>query len=561
MGRPNQAPLPPRPPTRRSFFTRSAGAALATAAVSLAPSLVPLARAAGPRFQHGVASGDPLADRVILWTRVTPAEPASSALQSVDWLVAADPALTQVVASGRTRTGAWRDHTVKVDVAGLAPATTYYYRFASGGESSPVGRTRTLPAGPAGHLRVAVMSCSNHAAGHFNAYRRIAERADLDLLLHLGDYLYEYGSGQFGNVRPTLPPTEILTLGDYRQRHAQYKSDPDLQELHRQHPMVAIWDDHEIANDAWQRGAQNHDPATEGLWAGRVARGLKAYDEWMPVRQLAEPRQNQRSLRFGDLAEVVLLEERFGARSKQLPAPIPVPGLGQGFIAAGRYLDPARSMLGAAQEAWLADTLQQSTARWKLIGQGVMVAQLKALGRTNADGGSLFVNPDQWDGYPPARDRLFDVFAGAMAPPPVDNVVVLTGDIHSAWAADLTRDPNNPDPAAGGYDPATGAGSLAVEFVTTSITSPGIDDPDGSLARLAANQNPHFRHIDLNQRGYLLLDVTPERVVGEFWAVDTVAVTSNVQTFTAAWEVQHGTRRLVASAMTNPRPNPPAPAP
>lgn len=555
MGRPIQPPPPPRHPSRRSFVLRSGGVALAAAAAPL------LAGSSGPRFQHGLASGDPLADRVILWTRVTPADPAASGPRRVDWLVAADPALTQVVAQGRAFTGAWRDFTVKVDVGGLAPANTYYYRFSHDGEASPIGRTRTLPAGPTGHLRAAVMSCSNHAAGHFNAYRRIAERADLDLLLHLGDYLYEYGSGQFGNVRPTLPPTEILTLGDYRQRHAQYKSDPDLQELHRQHPMVAIWDDHEIANDAWQRGAQNHDPATEGLWAGRVARGLKAYDEWMPVRELAEPRQNQRGFRFGDLAEVVLLEERFGARDKQLPAPIPVPGLGQGFVAAGRYLDPARSMLGAAQEAWLVDKLQQSTARWKLIGQGVMMAQLKVLGRSNADGGSLFVNPDQWDGYPPARDRLFDVFAGAAAPPPVDNVVVLTGDIHSAWAADLTRDPNNPDPAAGGYDPATGAGSLAVEFVTTSITSPGIDDPNGSVTQLAASQNPHFRHIDLNHRGYLLLDVTPERVVGEFWAVDTVAVPSAVQTFTAAWEVQHGTRRLVASAMTNPRPNPPAPAP
>jgi alkaline phosphatase D len=547
MGRPASLP-PPKSPNRRAFF-RSGGSAALLAAAPLWP-----ARASGPVFQHGVASGDPLADRVVLWTRVTP--PAGVRQAVVELVVARDPLLTQPVRRRRVLAHAGRDFTVKLDVDGLSPGTTWYYRFSALGESSPVGRTRTLPTGEAAHLRIAVASCSNHAAGLFNPYARIAERADLDLVLHLGDYLYEYGDGQYGSLRATEPATEILTLADYRTRHAQYKRDPDLQALHRQHPVAPIWDDHETANDAWQRGAQNHDPASEGLWAARRAAALRAYYEWMPVREPADRAQAQRSFRLGDLAEITLLETRLGGRSRQLPAPIPVPGLGQGFTASGRYLDPSRTMLGSAQEAWLADTLRRSPARWKLIGQGTMFAQLKALGRSNADGGSLFVNPDQWDGYPPCRDRVFDMIDAAGG-----NVLVLTGDIHSAWANDLARDPNNPDVAAGGYDPATGAGSRAVEFVATSITSPGLPDPDGLFAGIIFGQNPHIKHADLDRRGYLLLDIQPQRVVGEFWVIDTVAAPSAVQTFVTAFEVQHGRNRLVPSAMTPPKPNPPAPAP
>jgi alkaline phosphatase D len=545
MARP--VPRPPRAPNRRDFFRRSGGAALAAAALPLLPLR---STAGGPVFRHGVASGDPLPDRVILWTRATPPDGGTTSV-TVDYIVATDTALTQVVRSGRMRTNANRDFTAKIDVTGLDAGRTYYYRFSALGSQSPVGRTRTLPAGSTSRLRIAVASCASHAAGYFNAYRRIAERAELDLVLHLGDYLYEYGSDVFGSTRPTEPPTEALTLTDYRTRHAQYKRDVDLQEMQRQHAMVAIWDDHEVANDAWRSGAENHDAATEGSYARRRAGALQAYYEWMPVREPSDTLQPQRSLRLGDLAELVLLEERHSARSKQLPAPIPVPGLGQGFVATGRFLDPARTMLGADQEGWLGQVLAQSNARWKFIGQGVMLGQLKALGRTNADGGSIFVNPDQWDGYPPARERLFDRIA------PVANVVVLTGDIHSAWGNDLSRDPNNPDVAAGGYDPATGEGSLAVEFVTTSITSPGIDDPSGTYAALVRSQNPHVRHVDLNHHGYLLLDVTRERVVGEYWSVDTVAAPSNVQVLSAAFEVGNGTPHLVPSVQTTPPPGPP----
>lgn len=549
MGRP-ALPPPVRAPSRRDFFRAGGGAAMLAAAAAWP------ARADddGGVFRHGVASGDPLADRVVLWTRLSP--PPGAVAVSVELTLATDPGLTQVIGRGRQRTTAARDFSVKFDPSGLPPGRTLYYRFRALGQDSPVGRTRTLPVGPVDHLRVAVASCANHAAGLFNAYRRIAERADLDLVLHLGDYLYEYGSGQYGSLRPAEPPVEILTLADYRMRHAQYKRDADLQALHRQHPVVPVWDDHETANDAWQRGAENHDPASEGPWAVRRAAALRAYYEWMPVREPAQPAQAQRSFRAGDLAEFVMLETRLTGRSAQLPARVPIPGLGQGFTASGPFLDPGRSLLGAAQEDWLAATLRDSPARWKLLGQGTMFAQLKARGRPNAEGGGLFVNPDQWDGYPPCRDRVFDMIDAAGG-----NTVVLTGDLHSAWASDLARDPNNPDPATGGYDPATGEGARAVEFVTTSITSPGLPDPDGIVSGIVFAQNPHIRHADLDRRGYLLLDIRPARVVGEFWVVDTVAAPSAVEHFVTAFEVGHGTNHLRPSAMTTPKVDAPALAP
>jgi len=559
MGRPDK--IKPRSvgPSRRDFFKRSGSAAVALAATPLLPGAA--AAAAGP-FQHGVASGDPLAERVILWTRVTPAS-AGKAGVAVKVLVATDPALTQVVASTTVRTAAARDWTVKVDASGLEPATTYYYRFEAEGQSSPVGRTRTLPRGDASRLRMAVVSCSNHAYGYFNAYRRVAERADLDLVVHLGDYLYEYGDGQYGNARATEPVTEIVTLADYRTRHAQYKRDADLQEVHRQHPMVAIWDDHEVANDAYKDGAENHTEGAEGSWTDRRRAGLQAYYEWMPIRELHpldNVRQN-RSLRFGNLAELVMLEERHSGRSQQLPATTPVPGLGNVFFQTGAFADTTRSLLGETQEQWLAQKLRSTRARWKILGQGVMFAQLKGVAAANAAGGGAFLNPDQWDGYQPARDRLYAVLKGEDGQAPVANVVVLTGDIHTSWAADLTQDPNNPDVATGGYNPATGEGSRAVEFVGTSVTSPGIPDPGNATANFLHSINPHFKYIDLNRRGYMLVDADAERVVCEWWYVDTVASVSNVQTFGTAFEVRHGSARLLPSAQTAPRSNPPPLAP
>ena len=559
MGRPLRVRPVTTGTTRRGFFKRTSSAAVALASTPML-AVADIGSAGSSPFQHGVASGDPLSDRVILWTRVTPRKPRPSI--EVRYVVATDPKLRRVVARGEARADASRDYTVKVDPVGLRPGTTYYYRFAVEDAKSPVGRTKTLPVGPTSSLRMAVVSCSNHAAGYFNAYARIAARADLDLVMHLGDYLYEYGAGQYGTVRTPEPATEMISLADYRMRHAQYKRDVDSQAMHRQHPLVAIWDDHETANNAWKNGAENHQPATEGDWAARVTAALQAYYEWMPVREVdrTNPRKNNRAYAYGDLVDLIMLEERLGARSQQIDGSIPTP-FGNAFTQTGAFADPTRQLLGAEEEAWLFNRLRTSPAKWKFLGQGVMFAQLKApgYGYPNAYGGGLFLNSDQWDGYQPARDRVYDVLKGDAVNAPVNNVVVLTGDIHSSWASDLSQDPNNPVVAAGGYDPVTGQGSSAVEFVGTSVSSPGIDsDINGAIAGALRSANPHFKYINLFRRGYMLVDVSPQRVVGEWWHVDTVASVSNVETFAVAFETTFGSNRLQPSAQTPSRANPPA---
>nr|WP_316639756.1 alkaline phosphatase D family protein [uncultured Roseateles sp.] len=559
MGRPTQVKPVRTGGNRRDFFRHSGSAAVAIAATPLLPLSSQAAVGLNALFQHGVASGDPLSDRVILWTRVSPTNGRS--VQLVDYVVAKDPGFASIVSSGRVKTNIERDFTVKIDVDRLSPNTSYYYRFAVDGAQSPVGRTKTLPVGATPSLRMAVVSCSNFAYGYFNAYRRIAERADLDMVVHLGDYIYEYGSGQYGNVRACEPAHEIVSLADYRARHAQYKRDPDAQEMHRQHPLVAIWDDHETANNAWLNGAENHQPATEGEWPARVAAALQAYYEWMPVRVVdtKNPRRNNRSYAFGNLVDLIMLEERLGARSQQLGTNI---GNASGyFVQSGAYADPTRQLLGAEQETWLFNQLRSSSAKWKFLGQGVMFAQLKAQGAPLSAGGGVFLNSDQWDGYQPARDRIYEVLKGGNGQAPVNNVVVLTGDIHSAWAADLTQDPNNPNLATGGYDKTSGQGSRAVEFVGTSISSPGVNDPSGAVANSLRPANPHFKYIDLHRRGYMLIDANASRCVCEFWNVDTVASLSNVQTFAAAFEVQDGSNHLTPSVQTPGRANPPLLAP
>jgi alkaline phosphatase D len=562
MGRPTTVKPAITGTSRRSFFKTSGAAAAALAST-------PMLGLAGGRgqsaavFLHGVASGDPLSDRVILWTRITPAPVRRrDETMEVRYVVATDPRLKRVVGRGRTTTSAARDYTVNVDAGGLRPNTTYYYRFSHDDAKSPVGRTKTLPVGPTQRLRMAVVSCSNHAAGYFNVYGRIAQRADLDLVMHLGDYLYEYGAGQYGTVRTPEPATEMITLADYRMRHAQYKRDADSQAMHRQHPMVAIWDDHETANNSWKDGAENHQSTTEGTWTARVAAALQAYYEWMPVRRVdaANPRRNNRSYAYGDLAELIMLEERLGARSQQLGGSIATP-FGAAFTQSGAFLDPSRQLLSADEEAWLFDKLRTTPARWKMLGQGVMFAQLKVpgYGLPNAAGGGLFLNSDQWDGYQPARDRVYEVLKGGNGRASVSNVVVLTGDIHSSWASDLSQDPNNPDPSTGGYNPVSGEGSHAVEFVGTSVSSPGIDsDTTNQIAGQLRAANPHFKYVNLFRRGYMLVDVTPERSVAEWWHMDTVESPSNIETFAAAFETRHGENRLQASVQTTPRANPPA---
>ncbi|HEX4895831.1 MAG TPA: alkaline phosphatase D family protein [Solimonas sp.] len=556
--------------SRRDFLKRAGAGAAVLGALPLLPacdSSSPAGGGGGPGggevFRHGVASGDPLADRVVLWTRVSSAQTGPV---EVGYVVARDPAMTQVVRSGSAQATAARDYTVKVDPTGLDPGTTYYYRFSALGQMSPVGRTRTLPTGSVERLRIAVVSCASYAHGLFNAYARVAARQDLDLVVHLGDYIYEYNSGTgadaYGDFRPYEPAKEILSLADYRQRYAQYRLDTDLQALHRQHPMVNIWDDHETADNSSRDAAVNHTPETEGDWAVRVAAGLQAFYEWLPVRQVdaADPRKNYRSFRFGDLAELVMLEERLLAREQPIEGLAEVSGVSVILVPVGEVQDENRQLLGAEQEAWLAQTLRATPARWKLLGQGVMFGQFKIAGLPELATGGVYINPDQWDGYPAARARVYDVIEGADGGAPVSDVVVLTGDIHSSWSMDLARDPNQPLSALGGYNPITGEGSRGVEFVATAITSPGLEsfEPASSLIGVI---NPHIKYADFSQKGYLLLDVTPERVVGEHWYVDTITAPSTVEAVGGTYQTLSGSGRLSATEATTARSNPPPFAP
>src|SRR5262245_5600294 len=316
-------------------------------------------------FRHSVASGDPLGDRVILWTRVTP-PPTRSATGPIDvaWQIASDEALTQIVARGTAAAAEEKDFTVKVDAGGLRPGRTYYYAFRAGNERSPIGRTKTLPERGNARMRLASVSCSNYPAGYFNVYRCLANRLDLDAVVHLGDYIYEFANGRYGDGsesgRVPIPATEAITLADYRSRYATYRSDIDLQDAHRLHPFIVVWDDHELANDAWSGGAGNHDPS-KGDWQTRRMAAYKAYLEWMPVREsAAQGIRLYRSFRFGDLTDLIMLDTR-ALRDQQ------VDGRDAAALA-----DTRRSLFGAEQEAWFFDQLrasQRADTRWRLLGQ------------------------------------------------------------------------------------------------------------------------------------------------------------------------------------------------
>jgi alkaline phosphatase D len=484
-------------------------------------------------FSHGVVSGDPATDRVILWTCVSP---GTDAPVEVWWEVALDPAFSRRVLQGTFTTDATRDFTVKVDAVGLQPAVTYYYRFFAAGRESPIGRTRTAPSGAIDRLRFAVMSCSSYSHGYFHAYSMVAARSDLDAVIHLGDYIYEYGNGEYGDLRTYDPPYECLTLADYRRRYRHYRLDGQLQAAHRQHPFICVWDDHEVADNSYATGAANHDP-DEGSFADRLSAARRAYAEYMPIRDEV-PGSIYRKLAYGDLVDLVMLDTRNEARSLQL-APNGVD-------------DPSRTLLGAAQEHWFESTVASSSARWLVLGQQVMLAQFTLDAINHAPS-----NLDQWDGYSFARDRLLDVIEEHA----LGRTVVLTGDIHSSWAADVSRDPWD----ASEYDPATGSGTLAVEFVTPAITSPGFaetatgEDFFGSLALEAC---PHIKFGNFVKRGYLVLDLQHDKVQADYFHLSTVTETLGAtEAAAASVAAMHGEPRLVVMDGPESAPNACAPAP
>lgn len=443
--------------------------------------------ATGP-FRHGVASGDPTPEAVILWTRVTRDDPAASGPIDVIWEIAKDVTFAAVVGGGTVSTNADRDFTVKVDATGLEPGTTYFYRFRGLGVASAIGRTRTAPR-TASQLRFALVSCSNLAQGYFHVYAAIAERADLDAVVHLGDYIYEYGDGEYGDERPSVPTNELRTLADYRARYAQYRQDPDLRELHRQHPFITTWDDHEVADNAYKDGAGEHAEDTEGPYVERRRAAFRAYAEWMPIRSDLADGKIWRTLRYGDLADLIVLDTRHWGKEKQTADADPA-----------RDAD-GRQILGADQEAWFFEQLESSKARWKLVCQQVLFSPLPQ-----------YLNTDQWDGYPKARERVFDVIEKNA----VKDVVILTGDIHASFANDLPRRPLDP----AGYDPATGRGSLAVEIVAPAVTSETPSKPDS--ASQLTSENKWMKHVDLKQHGYVLLDLDAGRAQSSFFYVSDV---------------------------------------
>lgn len=475
-------------------------------------------------FSHGVASGDPLPEAVVLWTRLSPSDPVTSPALEVFWEVATDADFRDRVGAAYTETDASRDFTVKLDATGLAPATTYHYRFRALGRASTVGRTRTAPVGGSERLRFGVVSCQQYTDGYFHAHRRLAERGDLDAILHLGDYIYENG-GQ-GPVRPHDPPKEIQTLEDYRGRYAQYRSDPDLQAAHAAYPFVTVWDDHESANNSWRDGSSSHDPATEGPWAERRARAERVYSEWMPIRFDAGAPLFRR-LRFGDLLDLIMLDTRLWGRDLQA----------SGYTDVATIQDPARSLLGFDQEEWLAEQLRSAEGIWKVIGQQVILSPWRLQGLPLSQGGGLIANEDGWDGYQPTRTRLLDVIRAEG----IRNVVVLAGDVHSSWAMDVTDDPN--DPAA--YDPDTGAGSLGVELVAPGVTSrfPATGFEDAILP-----QNPHIKFGDTRHRGYVVLDLTPERAKATWYHFDDVAEPVTAERVAATFVTRAGANHLVEDA-------------
>ena len=465
-------------------------------------------------FYHGVASGDPLQTRVILWTRITLDSPLDT-LQ-VNWKIATDTLFNNVINSGVAGTSAARDYTVKVDASNLLPGSWYYYQFEYQGHKSLIGRTKTLPTGALNQLRMGVMSCSDYQNGYYHAYRDLALRNTVDVVLHLGDYIYEYAATSALADRNHEPANEIITVSDYRLRHSLYKLDPDLRLLQQQLPMIAVWDDHETANNAWTDGAQNHTPATEGLWSDRKAAGKQAYVEWMPIRENAVADDEiYRKFQFGDLAELHMLDTRLEGRNEQLAAGDPATN------------DTNRTLISTTQFNWLTNGLKTSTAQWNILGQQVMMAPLTAFGNV--------LNPDQWDGYPAQRKRLYDLLIQEN----IDNAIVLTGDIHTAWANDLPL-PN--------YVPASGANSAAVEFVTTSITS-----SNGGLTVTPAfvqTLNPHVKFVDLQQHGYFILNITPERTQADYVFVSDITNKTYTSSVSPSWGTQKGSRHLDAGTVS-----------
>jgi alkaline phosphatase D len=550
------AKQPPEPIALPSLSRRGL---LLGGAMGIGLAAAPLASQLSGGFTHGIASGEPSASSVLLWTRFVGNGPAR-----LRYEVSETADFAKVRAGGSVTASPQNDWCAKATARGLAPGAWYHYRFiAPDGTISPVGRTRTLPEGPTERFRLAVFSCSNIGFGYFNAYAHAAETADFDLAVHLGDYLYEYDVASYPSAaqrvegRLPAPANEIVRLADYRLRYASYRRDPDLMRLHQLYPMISVTDDHESANDSWKGGAENHSPETEGPWSARKSAALRARAEWMPVSDAHWARYD-----IGDLASLFRLETRLIARDKPFDLAALVKGLPADQIGPalrafreGSYNDPKRTLMGAAQERWLARGLAgsvRSGRKWQVLAQQVVMGGLatptdlldkvgkdapdyvlrRLAAATAASRAGLPANMDAWDGYPAARTRLLKAAREANA-----NLVTLTGDTHNAWAFELAH-----------------AGEPAgVEFAGQSVTSPGFEGslskvPAADLAASLVRHNQQLRWADTSRRGYMAVELNSARASCEWRFTGAVRGRSSELVATHRMSAPLGARRFADTA-------------
>lgn len=544
-----------QPPAADMTISVSRRSLLRGGALGVAFASTPLLAQDPKGFTHGVASGEPGANSVLLWTRYAGTRPTRLRFEMSE---GAD--FARIADGGQVVAEPGRDWCAKAVANGLKPGTWYHYRFvAPDGTMSAVGRTRTLPEGRTDRFRMAVFSCSNLGFGYFNAYAHAAGADDFELAVHLGDYLYEYQAGNYPSDADAVagrtpdPLTEIIHLADYRQRYASYRRDPDLLRLHQLYPMISVPDDHESANDSWKGGAQNHSPETEGAWDARKRASIRARSEWLPISDEPWARYD-----VGDLATLFRLETRLVARDKPIDfgdvtrgLPPEQVGAALAALRTGAYADPARTLLGGTQERWLEKGLARSVRsgrKWQVLVQQVIMGGLstppglaervgtrvpdyvlrRLAAAATASKAGLPANMDAWDGYPAAKARLLKAAREAGA-----NLVTLTGDSHNAWAFDLAH----------------GGEAAGVEFAGQSVTSPGFEGslgtvPADELSAMLVRHNPGLRWAETSRRGYMAVDLTPARATCEWRFVESVRQRSAELSGTHRMAVDHGGRRL-----------------
>lgn len=507
-------------------------------------------------FTHGVASGDPTAHTVQLWTRAAAEDGRSDV--PLTWWVARDSAGKELITVGSAVAQAAHDYCVQVEAGGLPEGSKLFYAFQTGSAQSPIGRTRTAPAGEAQQLRFAVVSCQHYEHGYYHGYETINSLQNIDAVIHLGDYIYEYGHDAKHAERPHAPLHEIVTLSDYRTRYGQYRLDPHLQEAHRLYPFIVVWDDHEVSNNSYTGGAENHQPEKEGDWETRKSVAFQAHQEWIPMRR-PEKGGIYRSFQFGALADLMMIDSRIEGRDKQI------------YDFADSALNaPDRHLLGQGQMDWLLSSMQSSVARWRIIGNQVLFSPFYA-----AHVNETFENQllDSWDGYPAERRKITE----ALEKDGRKNVVILTGDFHASMVLDVPADdwnfPYTPEKPVE-YDPETGAGAVAVEFMTPSISSYNIDDYikkgylgippivtpvvmfEGSRRLRKARRpdpdgpgkmwvNPHLEYMDLARHGFLVLTLTPESASCEYYLERSAQQEKNRIRLRRSFRVKHGTNHVV----------------